>query len=61
MNIKEKITLFPEDIQDIIGCGKNNLYKLIKEARQNNLFVVKQIGQKYYIPAESFWKWFNNK
>lgn len=56
LDIKEKITLFRENIQKIIGCGRNNTYALIANERRDNLFVVKQIGNKYYIPAESIIK-----
>ena len=55
----QKTTLTADDVQSIMGCGKNNLYILMREAVQKNLFPVKQIGKKYYIPAEPFWKWFN--
>lgn len=55
----QKTTLTADDVQLIMGCGKNNLYILMHEAIQNNLFPVKQIGKKYYIPAEPFWRWFN--
>ena len=55
----QKTTLTADDVQSIMGCGKNNLYILMREAVQKNLFPVKQFGKKYYIPAEPFWKWFN--
>ncbi|WP_294856137.1 hypothetical protein [uncultured Oscillibacter sp.] len=59
MDIKEKATLSTADIQKITGCGRGSAYALVNEAKQKNLFPVKQIGKKFYIPAEPFWNWFN--
>lgn len=59
MDIREKITLSSTDIQEIIGCGRGSVYILLKEAQEKNLFAIKKIGKKFYISADSFWKWFN--
>ena len=60
MDLRIKMTLTPRDIQVIIGCGKNNAYALIENAMATNLFVVKKIGKKYFIPSEQFWAWYNS-
>ena len=60
VDLKSKYTLTCTDIQQIIGCGKNKSYSLIEDAIINSLFTVKKLGKKYFIPAESFWTWYNS-
>ena len=57
--IKSKPTLSVNDIQTILTCGKNVAYRTVDDALKDHSFAVKKIGKKYYIPAESFWLWFN--
>jgi hypothetical protein len=53
----DKITYNVYDIQEIVGCGRNAAYALVNEAREKKLFPVKQIGKKFYIPAQPFLDW----
>lgn len=54
------MTLTPRDVQVVIGCGKNNPYALIENAMATNLFVVKKIGKKHFIPSEQFRAWYSS-
>ena len=58
--IKAKTTLNISDIRIILGSGKNSTYALIERAIKNNLFPVKRVGKKYYVPSEQFWEWFES-
>lgn len=42
-----------KDIQEILGCGKNTVYKLIMQPN----FPKIKIGKIYYVPEEDFEKW----
>lgn len=45
--------LSPKDISDILGMGKNKVYKLI----MLNGFPKIKIGKRYYIPENEFKKY----
>lgn len=59
-SVYEKITFSVDDIKTIMDCGKNTAYSIVNEAVENKYFVVKRIGNKFYIPSESFWAWYND-
>lgn len=49
----EKQVYSPQEIQDILGIGRNSTYKLIKEKK----FPVINIGHKIVIPIKTFEQW----
>ena len=50
--IMEKM-LKPKDIQEILGCGRQKLYKIISQPD----FPAMKIGAEYLIPEEEFRRW----
>lgn len=56
----EKIVYTPEDIQRILGIGKNKVYKFLEDVYLNkHFFKVIKIGKLYKIPIKSFDNWLN--
>lgn len=56
--IMEKIVYTVNDIQELLGCGRNKAYSLIKNAYENqDSFHVIRVGKNYLVPKESFHKW----
>ena len=45
------------EIQNIIGCGTNTVYSLMKDKD----FPSVKIGRKYYVPKKEFERWYTNK
>ena len=44
----------PAKIREIIGCGKNAVYKLMKDENFPSVL----IGKKYYVPKKEFERWY---
>lgn len=55
LEVQENKVYTIKDIQDYLGIGKNNAYKLIKLPN----FPVIKIGKKYIIPKDAFEEWIN--
>lgn len=51
--VQETKTYNIKDIQEYLGIGKNNAYKLIKLPN----FPVIKIGKKYIVPKDAFEEW----
>lgn len=45
------------EVQKIIGCGQNTLYKLMKDESFPSI----KIGRKYYVSKEEFERWYKEK
>lgn len=57
---KEKIVYNPEDIQIILGIGKNKVYEFLEDVYLNtHFFKVIKIGKLYKVPIKSFDSWLN--
>lgn len=57
---KEKTVYNPEDIQIILGIGKNKVYEFLEDVYNNtHFFKVIKIGKLYKIPIKSFDSWLN--
>ncbi len=52
-NEVEKVVYNIKDVQQILGLGKNNVYKLLKLPT----FPVIKIGKRYLIPKKEFEEW----
>lgn len=58
--IKEKTVYNPEDIQNILGIGKNKVYEFLEEVYSStHFFKVIKIGKLYKVPIKSFDSWLN--
>lgn len=56
----EKIVYNPEDIQIILGLGKNKVYEFLEDVYKNtHFFKVIKIGKLYKVPIKSFDSWLN--
>lgn len=56
----EKIVYNPEDIQVILGIGKNKVYEFLEDVYKNtHFFKVIKIGKLYKVPIKSFDSWLN--
>ena len=56
----EKIVYNPEDIQIILGIGKNKVYEFLEDVYKNtHFFKVIKIGKLYKVPIKSFDSWLN--
>lgn len=56
----EKIVYNPEDIQVILGIGKNKVYEFLEDVYKNtHFFKVIKIGKLYKVPIKSFESWLN--
>ena len=56
----EKIDYNPEDIQIILGIGKNKVYEFLEDVYMNkHFFKVIKIGKLYKVPIKSFDSWLN--
>ena len=54
----EKIVYNPEDIQVILGIGKNKVYEFLEDVYKNtHFFKVIKIGKLYKVPIKSFDSW----
>ncbi len=59
---KEKIVYNPEDIQVILGIGKNKVYEFLEDVYLNtHFFKVIKIGKLYKVPMKSFDSWLNEE
>ena len=59
---KEKIDYNPEDIQVILGIGKNKVYEFLEDVYLNtHFFKVIKIGKLYKVPMKSFDSWLNEE
>ena len=57
---KEKTVYNPEDIQIILGIGKNKVYDFLEDVYSNkHFFKVIKIGKLYKVPIKSFESWLN--
>lgn len=60
--IIEKTVYNPEDIQTILGIGKNKVYDFLDDVYLNtHFFKVIKIGNLYKIPIKSFDSWLNEE
>ena len=60
--IIEKTIYNPEDIQVILGIGKNKVYEFLEDVYLNkHYFKVIKIGKLYKVPIKSFEKWLNEE
>lgn len=58
----EKTIYNPEDIQIILGLGKNKVYEFLEDVYKNtHYFKVIKIGKLYKIPIKSFDSWLNEE
>lgn len=58
--ITKKEVYEPEEIQKILGLGKNKVYDFLEDVYTNtHLFKVIKIGRLYKVPIKSFDLWFN--
>ncbi len=58
--VKEKTVYNPEDIQSILGIGKNKVYDFLEDVYHNtHYFKVIKIGKLYKVPIKSFDSWLN--
>ena len=58
--IMDKTVYNPEDIQIILGIGKNKVYDFLEEVYNNkHYFKVIKIGKLYKVPIKSFDSWLN--
>ena len=58
--IKDKTVYNPEDIQAILGIGKNKVYDFLEDVYLNkHYFKVIKIGRLYKVPTKSFDMWLN--
>lgn len=56
----EKTVYNPEDIQIILGIGKNKVYEFLEDVYRNtHFFKVIKIGKLYKVPIKSFDSWLN--
>lgn len=57
---KEKTVYNAEDIQTILGIGKNKVYEFLEDVYLNtHFFKVIKIGKLYKVPIKSFDSWLN--
>ena len=57
---KEKTVYNPEDLQIILGIGKNKVYEFLEDVYCNtHFFKVIKIGKLYKVPIKSFDSWLN--
>lgn len=60
--IIEKTVYNPEDIQTILGIGKNKVYDFLDDVYLNtHFFKVIKIGKLYKVPIKSFDSWLNEE
>lgn len=58
--IMDKTVYNPEDIQIILGIGKNKVYDFLEDVYNNkHYFKVIKIGKLYKVPIKSFDSWLN--
>lgn len=58
----EKNVYNPEDIQVILGIGKNKAYEFLEDVYTNtHFFKIIKIGKLYKIPVKSFDSWLNEE
>lgn len=56
----EKQVYDAEDLQTMLGIGRNKIYDFLEEVYQNQSpFRVIKIGKQYRIPRSAFDKWLN--
>lgn len=57
----EKVVYSVDEIQEMLGCGRNKIYNLVNEAyEKKNMFRVIRVGKNFLIPKESFHRWLDN-
>ncbi len=54
--VNKKIVYTVNDIQNILGIGKNQAYDLVR----SDVFPVRKIHSKYVIPIKTFEDWLYN-
>ena len=59
---KDKVVYEPEDIQKILGLGRNKVYEFLEDVYLNtHFFKVIKIGKLYKVPIKSFDSWLNGE
>lgn len=57
----EKQVYTVDEIQEMLGCGRNKAYQLVKDSYENrNMFPVIRLGKNFLIPKDAFHQWLNN-
>lgn len=51
----EKLVYSVEDIQQLLGIGKNSAYKLVK----SGVFPIRRVDNRILIPKATFLEWLN--
>ena len=60
--IIKKTVYNPEDIQVILGIGKNKVYEFLEDVYlHTHFFKVIKIGKLYKVPIKSFDSWLNEE